>query len=361
MINNAMYGPQQMGYYGGYPRNYGYVGVSTPTPIKTQLRQILTKEEIELLKKKKPAVTFDLTNEDYLAAICTHIDISTGQYTLADNEDGSLTCSICGETFFFIDPNSNEILSPEEFKVVLDRFKDIIQTMKLYIPNMSDEQARTIFPSIFATIKAIPKVYEQGAEILLAIKNQVDNNSKLPHTTQNIMNLYYELMRNKVNPSQAMYMYNNGLGQFVAGNDGTMAFQQTPQPEYFDQYGRRINAYGQPMVDIHGNPIYANQPIQQQPQQVQSVPVQQSGPVAMNPNMGPVPVQQPVAAGFQTQGPVIDYNAPVVSGVGNFPGGNAVGVVTPDQSVAGRPVSPPTPPPIQQQQDKPTVSKGFKG
>ena len=56
----------------------------------------------------------------------------------------------------------------------------------------------------------------------------------------------------------------------------------------------------------------------------------------------------------------MNYDAPVVTGVGNFPGGNAVGIVTPDQSVAGQTVAAPSmpaaPPP-----DKPTVSKGFKG
>ena len=90
-----------------YQQNTGFAyGMTTH---KANMTQPLTPDQVAVLKQDNNEVNMKLDQKDLWRAMCTHKDPTTGSSTLIQNPDGSLTCSICGETFNFFEGSEADV------------------------------------------------------------------------------------------------------------------------------------------------------------------------------------------------------------------------------------------------------------
>lgn len=118
---------------------------------RPQQTQALTEEEIAQLRTNGGEFDISLTQDELLRGFCTHKDPRTGALTLVRNNDNSLTCSICQQTF------NEEDLSKENAEAIVKRFIDLLQTIKAAYPDIPVTTARQFF-SIIPLAKKVPSL-----------------------------------------------------------------------------------------------------------------------------------------------------------------------------------------------------------
>ena len=269
----------------GYNGFMGYANQMQQAPEKIQMRQLLSADEQDQLRKKNPEFSGRLTKEEGLKALCTHKDARTGAICLEQQEDGSVTCSICGENFHLIETGDG--ISMEEIENTCSNFNDIFQSIKLMYGAIPEDVGRNLY-LISGFIKKIPSFYAYAKK-------------------------YFERIGG----------VNTGVQSYGAGNQAMMAWQNLYGP-----FGGNMGMGG--MM----NPSMVLQ--QQQAMQAQQQQMAQQAPMGMgmmNPMMQP---QQQMAQqgamnpamgmGMMGQAPAINYGAPVA--------GNGVGYVVPEQGPA---------------------------
>lgn len=270
----------------GYNGFMGYANQMQQAPEKIQMRQLLSADEQDQLRKKNPEFSGRLTKEEGLKALCTHKDARTGAICLEQQEDGSVTCSICGENFHLIETGDG--ISMEEIENTCSNFNDIFQSIKLMYGAIPEDVGRNLY-LISGFIKKIPSFYAYAKK-------------------------YFERIGG----------VNTGVQSYGAGNQAMMAWQNLYGP-----FGGNMGMGG--MM----NPSMVLQ--QQQAMQAQQQQMAQQAPMGMgmmNPMMQPQ--QQMAQQGAMNpamgmgmmmgQAPAINYGAPVA--------GNGVGYVVPEQGPA---------------------------
>ena len=139
--------------------NYYYGnGFTSAAPQKVVMNQMLSKEEIAKLKAKNKSWSLQLTEDEVLTEMCSHKDPDTGNICLVDNHDGTVTCSICGETFSLVND-----LTDEEVQNICDDFNDVWQTSKTNYGSMPIQAGRA-FDKMGALAKKVPQFYKLGQE-----------------------------------------------------------------------------------------------------------------------------------------------------------------------------------------------------
>lgn len=139
--------------------NYYYGnGYSSAAPQKVVMNQMLSKEEIAKLKAKNKSWSLQLTEDEVLTEMCSHKDPDTGNICLVDNHDGTVTCSICGETFSLVND-----LTDEEVQNICDDFNDVWQTSKTNYGSMPIQAGRAFY-KMGALAKKVPQFYKLGQE-----------------------------------------------------------------------------------------------------------------------------------------------------------------------------------------------------
>jgi hypothetical protein len=151
MMNNNFGNFQQNGMGMGYAQNNQQSVV---------MNQTLTKEEIDLLRKKGPKFNFKLTKEEFLRAICTHKDPQSGNISLRLNQDGTHTCAICSETFTLLEPSRFDRAAIED---ICANFNDLFQSIKTMYGPIPAESGRELYTMI-GFIPKIPELYEIASE-----------------------------------------------------------------------------------------------------------------------------------------------------------------------------------------------------
>lgn len=146
---NAYYGGNQM----GVPYNNGYGYSLHPQQENIIMNQTLTKEEVSKLRNGNKGFRLSVTEDDCLREMCSHKDPETHNMTLVNNNDGTVTCNICGSRFSLVDD-----LSDEQVQDATDDIYDIIQTAKTNFGPVPIEAGRALYRS-FAFIKKIPEFY----------------------------------------------------------------------------------------------------------------------------------------------------------------------------------------------------------
>lgn len=151
---NSMYNPMGMQqqpymYNNGY-LNYQYQnnGVGNRVVVTNNLSQ----DEIMALRQKQSNLVLGLDQLECIAGACNHHD-DHGNVACTFNQDGSYTCNICGERFYYM---------PYEQQNVEDtvaRMLDYLQTMKMLFVDLPPEAAKSYF-QIIPMLKKFPKVYE---------------------------------------------------------------------------------------------------------------------------------------------------------------------------------------------------------
>lgn len=271
----------------GYNGFMGYANQTQQAPEKIQMRQLLSADEQDQLRKKNPEFSGRLTKEEGLKALCTHKDARTGAICLEQQEDGSVTCSICGENFHLIETGDG--ISMEEIENTCSNFNDIFQSIKLMYGAIPEDVGRNLY-LISGFIKKIPSFYAYAKK-------------------------YFERIGG----------VNTGVQSYGAGNQAMMAWQNLYGP-----FGGNMGMGGMMNPSMVLQQQQAMQ-AQQQQQMAQQAPMgmgmmnpmmqaqqQMAQQGAMNPAMG--------MGMMMGQAPAINYGAPVA--------GNGVGYVVPEQGPA---------------------------
>ena len=272
----------------GYNGFMGYANQMQQAPEKIQMRQLLSADEQDQLRKKNPEFSGRLTKEEGLKALCTHKDARTGAICLEQQEDGSVTCSICGENFHLIETGDG--ISMEEIENTCSNFNDIFQSIKLMYGAIPEDVGRNLY-LISGFIKKIPSFYAYAKK-------------------------YFERIGG----------VNTGVQSYGAGNQAMMAWQNLYGP-----FGGNMGMGGMMNPSMVLQQQQAMQAQQQQQQMAQQAPMgmgmmnpmmqaqqQMAQQGAMNPAMG--------MGMMMGQAPAINYGAPVA--------GNGVGYVVPEQGPA---------------------------
>lgn len=277
MNNNNQYGYQQQ--QPGFQYNN-----QRPTP---NLTQPLTAEEIKRLRGRGASFSLQIEPDEMLRAICTHKDQSG--ITLRGNNDGSSTCSICGETFTLAQMDESAVAEA----VLL--VTDILQTVKTYYLDIGEQVAREYFP-IIPLLKKLPQLYK----ISLDRFDTYDRGMNV----QQSGNMYGFGMLNNIMgggyPQQPQFNQQQQFNQQPQFNQQQPQFQQFNQQQQFqpqDQFNNQQNPFCQPQQQFNNQPQFQQQP-QFNNQVQQQAPVQQQA-------------QQP--APVASKAPVQQNNAPVVN------------------------------------------------
>ena len=204
MMNNNYFGTPN-GYF-----NYGYNKPKLPDPTNP-----LSKEEMSLLRQKAPQFSLAVSQVDALKAICTHRD-QNGE-TLITNNDGTVTCSICGTTFRPVNADVETV--KQTFRAAID----CLETMKIMYMDIPDDVTRTYFQMIPFLEKG-----DQLYKIALDHFSRYNNSTVMSRDFNNGGNafaLYSALM----NPGMGMGM---GMpGQMPMGQPGMVQPQAAPVPD----------------------------------------------------------------------------------------------------------------------------------
>lgn len=191
--------------------NYNY-NQKVPVP---KMSQGLTAQEIAELRKNAAEFTLKPTPREILASRCTHR--MNGEPTLIDNNDGSVTCTICGETFNLID-------KVEDAEEITAAFISLLQSIKSYYLDMPEDYIKELFQPM-PILKKMPKLFEVALKDFHRYNREND-------------------------------IYQNGGGRFAfntlqaigASPMGAGFGYPQPQPQYGmnQQYGAPMGGYPQP-------------------------------------------------------------------------------------------------------------------
>lgn len=144
---NTMYGNRQGG---GMVYNNQY-----QAPVMTNA---LTPEQIkELRRSNHQAAIPQVTQLELTRAICTHRDTTRNQFATVDNQDGTATCTICGEVFKPVE------YTKEQVDEIVDEFMNVLQTTKMNYLDMSPSAVSEFF-KILPLVKRTPELYKQAMD-----------------------------------------------------------------------------------------------------------------------------------------------------------------------------------------------------
>lgn len=146
MYNNNGYGQQpMMGMYGSQG------GMQYAQQAQAKMTQVLSEEDIKLLRQTGGAFSLQVEPLDVKRALCSHKH--NGKFSILENGDGSVTCSVCGATFFLLDKDQGEI------QEITRRFIDVLQSIKTYYLDIPENYITDYFKMI-PLLEKVPKFYE---------------------------------------------------------------------------------------------------------------------------------------------------------------------------------------------------------
>ena len=228
---------------------YGNNGYTTAAPKKVVMNQMLSKEEIAKLKSQNKSWSLQLTEEEVLSEMCTHKDPDTGDFTLIDNGNGTVTCTICGETFSLVND-----LSEDKVQDICDDFNDVWQTSKTNYGPMPIQAGRAFY-KMGALAKKVPQFYKMGQEFRKqwSHNNMVDGNRGA--------NAFAQLSM-LMNPMAGGYGY--GAPMMTGGYGAPMMTGGYGAPMGAPMAGGyapgAVGGYGAPMTGGYGAPMAGGAP-----------------------------------------------------------------------------------------------------
>lgn len=228
----------QNNFYPGMNYANGY-GNGAPIA-KPRMNNPLSQEELAALKTQ-PVDQFNLSldHADLGRAFCTHKDERTGQYATVKNPDGTLTCTICHETF---DPDA---CTPEVVEDAAKVMKNVLQTLKYLGVDLSNEIIRGYF-GFLPYIDKIPQLYKICCNSYFRYNPGSMDGSLQQNHQQNVFNAFNSIMtpgmpvyngymqqpmapQGYMNPQQAAMMGQQPVNPFYAQAQQPMYNQQMPQ------------------------------------------------------------------------------------------------------------------------------------
>lgn len=211
----------------------------------------LTKEQAAELRQTGGGLSLVPTREESLRAICTHRDLNTGESRLVSNDDGSVTCTICGSTFSTLEVTQDQV--KEATNVVLD----ILQNTKALYLDIPEDVCAQYF-KIIPLVEKIPQLYKVASDNF----KQYEGINPLSNEGSNNLFARYNMMTGPVMPQ---YNYQPMQYQPMYG-------QQLVQPQFAQQqpmmnYAPQQPYYNQQMMQMTAEaPIQGTNPFYGQPQ-----------------------------------------------------------------------------------------------
>ena len=138
--------PQQP-FFGGYA--YG----ARPAPKCTQP---VTPELQKMLNQQSNELDIRISNTDKIKNWCTHKEPSTGRIALIENQDGTVTCRICGETFRMVDN-----MTEEQIKEACQTVINILQTIKVMFLDSPEDFTKAYYQTL-SMIAKIPELWKRA-------------------------------------------------------------------------------------------------------------------------------------------------------------------------------------------------------
>lgn len=237
---------------------FQYAQMSQP-----KMTQTLTPEQINRLRQSGGGFSLQIPENEMLAALCTHKN--NGQFDMIRNQDGTVTCKICGQTFNLLKRDQAEV--KEATEVILD-FLQSTKTMYLDIP---EETARQYF-QIIPLVNRLPALYK------LAVDDFAKYNGNSDLYNQNANSGGFSALANLVSPAMGMGMPVMG-GGMMPGYNGypNMGYQQPQQMpmqpmqqapvQQTPMGGNPFGYYGAPAAPMYNPNMQMGQmPVQPQPQ-----------------------------------------------------------------------------------------------
>lgn len=197
---------------------YGYN--NQPQAGMHRVKNLLSNEEINMLRQKVEQFNLNLTPEEQMKGKCNHRD-QNGLLAITTGPDGTCRCSICGEEI--VDRDYTE----EEVTAIVDQTNNVLNMIKLMYGEMP-AAAASEFYMIQPLLKKLPKL------MTLAIAN----NAKYDNINQ--MNRH-----NNVNQFATYQGVMGGVG-FGAG----VPYYQQPMydPSVMNPNPMMMNAQGMPQT-----------------------------------------------------------------------------------------------------------------
>lgn len=254
-----------------YPQNnnYGY-SYSSPRPMPGN-NQPLTKDAVNVLRQEADEINLKVDQKEIWAAICTHRDPTTGASTLVSNPDGSYTCSICKETFRFVEYTEEEVI--EKVNDILN----ILQTAKTLYIDAPIKMTENYY-QVILLLKRLHTLYARAVKNFARYEdvnipaNQISNGYFGFNALSNIMN----------NP----YAYQQPMMQQPMGQSMIQQPGQAPMMQPMGQQPMMQQPVQTPMM----------QPMYQQPMMQQQInPLGYGAPAAPAAPVAPAPGIMPAA------------------------------------------------------------------
>lgn len=120
-----------------------------------KMTQVLTPEQIKSLKATGSQFNLHVEPIEFTRALCTHKE--NGKIALIENNDGSVTCSVCGSTFNLVD------YTPEQVIEATTMFTNILQTIKTYYLDIPESYVNEYFRMV-PLLEKVPKFYDTALQ-----------------------------------------------------------------------------------------------------------------------------------------------------------------------------------------------------
>lgn len=257
--------------YGGYPTGGYFNGMMYQEAPKLNMTQGLTPEQLKSLQKSS-GWSLTISEDELLRAYCTHRH--ENKFAVTMDDEGNMICSLCGTKFH---PFEGDVASAKE---LVTKVKDLLETTKMQSLTLPTQVIKDFF-QIEPVLDRLPELFSRSKE---DYKRALGINDQYIYGQEANAFAAYQ---NMINPMAGAGYYDPAMMQQpVFGGQPAYGYQQPMygQPQGFQQ----PQGYAQPQQGFQGygqQPVYNQAPVQGNPFNVGSAPVQQPA---------PTPVEQPV-------------------------------------------------------------------
>ena len=165
MLENNNFANPMMGGMGmpgmnmGMPAGTGYQYNGMQPVNAPVIKNNLSDEEIQKLVQKENQFSLNVTETERLRAVCSHRWQGGLVDSIAEDDNGTCVCQICGYKFVPVDTAT----TPDSLQEYVDNIVDVLQTIKMLYIDMPEDVAREYF-LIIPLIEKIPKLFELAAK-----------------------------------------------------------------------------------------------------------------------------------------------------------------------------------------------------
>ena len=169
-------------------------------------QNVLTDEEISILRNHKNGIKLDIDDLEYKRALCNHVHNGRDAVINDKDEIGKVYCPVCDAKW------NHDLKSKEEIQEAVTLLINQMQTMK-WIGNLPHDVIRKVF-SIIPILERLPDIHEYSVN---EFNNYFKNDNKLINEPMNHQYPYIPYQGygagvpypNHIH-SQSYYGYNNG-------------------------------------------------------------------------------------------------------------------------------------------------------